>query len=423
MDVPVYSLAERDRRWALARKLMAAEDVDALIAYGACECAGTTGFAPDAYFSNDLPGSAVIFCLDADPVQLVRSNLPVQAHLEAARRGSPMWIDPAGIRVGADAAAIAEVLREHGLEHAAVGVLGPGAAAPWHPGLIAARPLWRDLLVRLPQVRFKPADQSFLFATVCLSDEELAAVRYCATAGGAAVQAMAAAAAPGVTEAEVCAAGTAAALRLGCPASTLMWSGPGFVAWGPPSWSYRPEPPRALQDGDVLLAEVTTWFGMKETRCQGPIAIGGPHPDIETAAVIARASYQAGLRAARVGNTFGDLAEAMLMPLKQAGAWNTHPLVRMLSAPGPTGGFGGGLGELPRARRYGRLSPTPDLGGELPLAPGMCCALGPSAVVGGRAVSLGGTVVIGEDDPVELNPFTARLLRVPANRRRGGFRD
>jgi Xaa-Pro aminopeptidase len=414
MDVPGYSLAERDRRWALARELMAAEDIGALIAYGGQECAGATGFAPDAYFSNDLPGSVVIFCRDADPVQLVWSNLPVQAHLEVARRGGQMWIGPAGIRVGADAAAIAEVLCRHGLEHAPVGVLGPGSAAPWRPGPVVRYPLWRDLPARLPHVRFKPVDRSFLFATACLSEEELAVVRHSAAAGDAAARAMAAAAAPGVTEAEVCAAGTAAALRLGCPASTLMWSGPGFVAWGLPSWSYRPEPPRALEEGDVLLAEVTTRFGMRETRHQAAIAIGDPHPDIETAAVIACASYQAGLRAARVGNTFGDLAEAMLMPLKQAGAWNTHPLVRMLSAPGPAGGFGGGLGQLPQARRYGRLSPMPATGGELPLAPGMCCAFGPSAVVAGRAVSLGGTVLICEHGPVELSPFTAQMLRVPA---------
>jgi Xaa-Pro aminopeptidase len=394
MEVPVYSLAERDRRWALARKLMAAEDVDALIAYGGQECAGPAGLAPDAYFSNDLPGSVVIFCRDADPVQLACSDLPVQAHLEAARRGGQMWIDPAGIRVGAAAAWIAEVLRWQGLEHGSVGVLGSGVAAPWDQGPVVRYPWWQDVLARLPHVRFRPVDRSFLFATVCLSEEELAVVRYCAAAGDAAARAMAASAAPGVTEAEVCAAGTAAAFRLGCPASTLMWSGPGFVAWGPPSWSYRPEPPRALEEGDVLLAEVATRFGMKQTRHQAAIAIGDLHPDIETAAVIARASYQAGLRAARVGNTFGDLAEAMLMPLKQAGSWNTHPLVRMLSAPGP-------------------------VGGELPLASGMCCAVRPSAVVAGRAVSLGGTVVISEDDPIELSPFTARMLRVPAARRHG----
>jgi hypothetical protein len=34
MEVPRYSLAERDRRWALARQITAAENVQALIAYG-----------------------------------------------------------------------------------------------------------------------------------------------------------------------------------------------------------------------------------------------------------------------------------------------------------------------------------------------------------------------------------------------------
>jgi NaMN:DMB phosphoribosyltransferase len=45
----------------LARAIMAAENVQALIAYGGPECAGMAGFAPDAYFSNDRPGSIVIF--------------------------------------------------------------------------------------------------------------------------------------------------------------------------------------------------------------------------------------------------------------------------------------------------------------------------------------------------------------------------
>jgi Xaa-Pro aminopeptidase len=422
MAVPGYSLAERDRRWALARKLMAAENVEALIAYGGHGCAGAAGFSPDAYFSNDLPGSVIIFCRGADPVQLVWPDLPTGAHLEAAGRSGQMWIGPPGIRAGADAAAVAGVLREHGMEHGPAGMLGPRIAVPWHPGTVDGCPLWQDLLTRLPHVSLKPVGRSFLFATVCLSREELAVVRYCAAAGGAAARAMAAAAAPGVSEAAVAAAGTAAAVRLGCPASVLMRSAPGFAGWGPPSWYYRPEPPRILEDGDVLLAQVATRFGMRETRHQATIAIGGPHPDIETAAVIARASYQAGLRAAQVGNTFGDLSEAMRMPLKQAGLQNTHPLTAMLSGPGPAGGFGGGLDQLPQARRRDQLSPMPGTGGDLPLAPGMCCALMPSAVIAGRVVSLGGTIVIGEDDPVELSPFTARMLRVPAARPPGARR-
>jgi len=54
-QVPALSPTERDRRWAPARELMAAEDADALVAYGERECAGVAPFAPDVYFSNDRP--------------------------------------------------------------------------------------------------------------------------------------------------------------------------------------------------------------------------------------------------------------------------------------------------------------------------------------------------------------------------------
>jgi len=414
MNVPTYSLAERDRRWRLARELMAAEDVEALICYGEHECARAAPFAPDVYFSNDRPGSIVIFCRDADPIQLVWSNLNIQPHLEAARRGTQVWIPLENIRVepvrqpGRNAVGIAEVLRAHHLEHAAVGVVGLDAVFPWHPDPIMPYTLWRDGIAELPGVTFKPAGRSFMLATICLSSEELAVLRYSAETGDAMVAAMLGAAAPGVTEAEVYAAGMAAAFRRGCRApNMLMWSGPGLAVWGPPSWSYRPELPRTLARGDVLLAGVFNRFGMKETRHQVAIAIGDPHPDIETAAAIARAAYQAGLQAARVGSTFGDIAEAMREPLKQAGSSNLHPMVHTLNPFGPVSRFGGpdGLDQLLRARRYGRLF-------EFPLAPGMSLSFEPSAVIGGRAVNIGGTVVIGDGGPIELNPFTAQLLRV-----------
>jgi Xaa-Pro aminopeptidase len=418
LDVPAYSLAERDRRWALARGLMAREGVEALICYGEHECVEAAPFAPDTYFTNDRPGSIVVFCRDADPVQLHWSNLPIQTHLEAAKRGDQMWIAPENIRAGSvfqpgrNAAGIVEVLREHKLENAAVGVLGLDIVPPWHLNPIMPYGLWRDVLDELPDVTFKPVGQSFMFATIRLSEEELACLRYSAETGDAMARAMYAAAAPGVTEAEVYAAGMAAAFRRGCQApNMLMWSGSGFVAWGPPSWSYRPEAPRTLAEGDVLLAEVFNRFGMKESQHQVAIAIGEVHPDIETAAAIARAAYEAGLATARDGNTFGDLAEAMLAPVREAGSWNIHPMVHALNPFGPVCGFGNGLGKMPEASRYGRLFEMPTVGSELPLAPGMSWAFEPSAVVNGRAVNLGGTVVIGEDGPIELNPLTAQLLR------------
>lgn len=417
-SVPGYSLAERDRRWALARELMAAEGVEALIVYGEHECADLAPFAPDTYFSNDRPGSFLVFCRDADPVQLVWSNMTVQDHIEARRRGDELWIEPGNIRAGSviqagkNAAGIIEVLREHGLDKAVIGVLGLDIFPPFHLNPPIPYLLWNQVRTELPEATFKPVGHSFLFATICLSDEELAVLRYSAAAGDAMAEAMLKAAAPGVSEADLYADGMAAGFRLGCAApDMLLWSGPGFVAWGPPAWSYRPQAPRVLEDGDVVLAEVFCRFGMKETQHQVAIALGDVHPDVEAAAAIARGAYEAGMAAANVGNTFGDVAAAMLGVLTEADAWNIHPMVHTLNPYGPVGGFGSGLRRVPEAAQYGRLFELPTIGGELPLAPGMSFSFEPNAVVGGRAVNLGGTVVIGDDGPIELNPLTAQLLR------------
>ncbi|MCG5214742.1 M24 family metallopeptidase [Streptosporangium soli] len=412
MDIPTYSLAERDRRWALAREIMDAEGVQALIVYGEHECADLAPFAPDVYFTNDRPGAIVIFCRDADPIELTWSTLPIADHIQAGRRGERRWIAPRDIRVAKHATGVVEVLREHRLESAAVGVLGLDPYPPFHINPIMPHGLWSQVLAELPEVSFRPVGLSYLFATICQSEEELAVIRHSAATGDAMAQAMLETARPGVSEAEVYAAGMAAAFRRGLAApGMLLSSGPGFVSWGPPAWSYRPQAPRVIEDGDVVMAEVFCRFGMKETQHQVAIAVGDPHPDIERGAEVARASYAAGLAAARPGNTFGDLVEAMRAPLLAADAWNVHPLVHTLNPMGPVCGFGEGLRRLPEAEGYGRLFEVPTMGGELPLAPGMTFAFEPNAVIGGRLANLGGTVVIGQDDPIELNPFTAHLLR------------
>jgi len=46
---------------------VAADNVQALIAYGEPERTGMTGFAPDAYFSNDRPGATPSSPLNKSP--------------------------------------------------------------------------------------------------------------------------------------------------------------------------------------------------------------------------------------------------------------------------------------------------------------------------------------------------------------------
>ena len=49
--------------------------------------------------------------------------------------------------------------------------------------------------------------------------------------------------------------------------------------------------------------------------------------------------------------------------------------------------------------------------GEMELESGMTFALEPHCVFGRRRVTVGGTAIVGDDQAIELSPYTAQLLR------------
>ena len=370
--LPTYSRAERDRRWSLARAVVAAEGLDALLVYG-----GPVG--TDTYFTNDRPGSVVLFAGVADPVQLVRSTVD-----DIDRCGDDLWLRPDQIRVGDDPAPL---LTEFGT----VGVVGV------HPAQLAER---------LPRTRFRSAWIPLLRAMLPNSAEELALVDQVARIGDAIAAAMRDAARPGVAENDVLTAGLDEGYLRG--AQPRIHISTGSVACGRSGWSHRPHGPRVLADGDVVLAEVRNALALKETRSQVAIAIGEVHRDIEAAVAIARACYDTGLALLRPGRTFGEVAQVMEKTVREAGGWTARPMVRSLNPCGLVGGFGRGTGDF-TGQVYGGEVRT--VGADVALRPGMTFAVVPHCVLGGWMASLGGTVVVGADAPIELNALTAQLLR------------
>ena len=412
-DVPGYSLAERDRRWAIARSVMAAEEVDALIVYGEHECTGVAPFAPDVYFTNDRPGALVVFTGESDPVSLVRVPAFICDHIEARRRGEQVWIEPHHMRLGLNAAALVDLLRERGLDRSSIGVIGLDPCPPFHFNAIMPYDLWSGVLAQLPLARFTSVWTSFVLHTLQQSDEELAVIAHSASVGEAMAKAMASAVRPGVTESQVQAAAIAEACERGAAVpGILLSSGPGFVSWGPPAWSYRPQAPRIIEEGDVILAELFSAFGMRETQHQVAIAVGRIHPDLECAADVTRAAYEAALEKLRPGHTFGEVVATMEHTLKHGGGWIVHPFIHGLNPWAAASGFGAGLKAHAAGLGYSHLEHIPTVGADLPLAPGMTFSVEPNCAFGGRMMHLGGTVVVGKDNPVELGPATAHLIRV-----------
>ncbi|MEV0148438.1 MULTISPECIES: M24 family metallopeptidase [unclassified Nonomuraea] len=414
MDLPTYSTAERDRRWDLGRELMDAEGVDALVVHGGRESDGPAEWAPDAFFTNDRPGAIVVFPRTGEPIALVRSPAHVGDHLDASARGDALWIGPENVLVAKHAQGVADVLRAHGLTRSAIGVLGLESFPPFHTDPLMPYTLWSSVLQQLPQLTFKPVEAGFVKRALVQSAEELAAIDHAAAMGEAMAGAMLRAVRPGVTEASVYAAGMAESLRRGAAAPGMsIVSGKEFVSCGRPAWSYRPQAPRVLEEGDLVLAEIFCSYGMREARQRVAIAVGDLHPELESAARTARASYEAGLAVLRAGHTFGQVVTAMKQPLQETGGWYAHPLVHAVNPRGPACGSGAGPGLLPETARYGLLTEQPTIGSDLPLLPGMTFVLAPTCTYGRRLAGLGGTVVVGEDEPIELNTITTHLMRSP----------
>lgn len=411
-DVPTYSIAERDRRWSLARAFMERQGLDGLLVFGEHEDAGAAAFDFDTWFTNGRAGTVVIHPRAGEPIALAPMAMFVTDHMEGIRRGDTTWVSAANMRVGRGSAGIAEVLVETGLADGVVGVVGLDPYPPFHGEGIIPFTLWQRVLELVPRAEFVPVGHAFGALTMVLSDEEVDVLRYSAAVGDAMAAAMARTAAPGVPESDVYAAGMGAAYARGAVIPAMhLWSGKNPVAWGPPQWAYRPQAPRIIEDGDVVSGEVFARFGMRDTQHQVIIAVGDVHEDYERAAAVARASYDAGLAALRPGRTFGEVADAMLAATEDGGGWVMGPQVHGINPFGPLCGFPGTIGKLDGADVYPPMADYPTLQSELVLETGMSFAFEPNYAFGRRKATIGGTVVVGEDDPIELNSLTAQILR------------
>lgn len=412
-SVPRLSFTERDRRWQLARTVMEQAGVDALLIYGDRESSAPAPFALDGYFTNDRLGSVVIFKGDEPPTVLGFLPMAVADHIQARRRGDAQWIDPQQLFVGKTGNHIVAALQRLDLQKARIGVLGLEPYPPFYFDGAIPYGTWKTVLDACPHAVFIPVYHHFFPLASVHSAEELALIRHAAAIGEQMCEAMRAAARPGASEADLVAAATELCLRnAGFTAEILIGSGPDHVGWGPGAWTYRAQDPRILRDGDIVLSEVFAFFGMMETQHQPAIAIGTVHPEIERAATIARASYEAGVAALKSGATFGAVVDAMDAPLLAAGGWHVHPLIHSINPYGPIGfGTAPGPEALPEAASYGGLGRLPNVARELPLREGMSFALEPNCAFGHHLANLGGTVLVGPTGGIELNRNTTHLMR------------
>lgn len=400
---PTLSFAERDRRWARLRGLLREHGLDgALIA----------GFRAremyESYVSDDYNEGCVVFPLEGDPVVLTWAPLRVMRARYSAEQGHKLWVDD--YRVAASGTAVAEVIREKRLAESRVGVVGLRSQAPTEIyGAIPAN-FWLELTAALPRARFEDISEEFSHLMLVKSAEELAQVRYAAEAAEAACQVIAEVTKPGIGEEVVFAEATREMVRHGIGLRypmIVMNSGPHTLSWGPPRWSTRGEPPRVLARGDLMQAELMPLCGNQEVQVQMTVALDPLDDANQHCERVARASYEAGLKAMRPGISFADLVAAMAEPLKSAGCWAYTPLVHSLCPHFLLGRPSVNMEKVDLGVRMVGASAVRER--KAVLQPGMVFAFEPNACRDRHRVNIGGTVVVTETGCEELNKIPTRV--------------
>ena len=406
---PQLTLAERDRRYAGLRALMSAQGLDAIVV-GSFQ--GRERL--ESYLIDDFLDAVVVLPLKSDPVLLAFGGSRISRIFESQRRGHDVWVPD--VRMSAGGAKVAEVLKERGLAKGHVGIVGFGPTAPGEAEGLLPLGFHNNFVKALPEATVADFTLSFTDFMLVKSVEEIALLRFSARVSEEACRVMMETARPGVSEAEVYAETVREIHRWGCdlryPFFSLQ-SGKDNIGWGVPRWSLRAEPPRVLEAGDLVQAEIHTIYGGVEGQVNMSVALDPVDDVVRRLEAVARQSYEAGLAAVKPGVTFASVVQAMEQPLAVSGCWSKTPLLHTLTF-GSTG-FTPVNREQLKGTREEPIEGAARPGirrGELVLKEGMSLELEPNACLGMVRVNIGAGVLVTSRGAEELNSLATRVRHV-----------
>lgn len=286
---PRFSEAEYARRYADIRSAMAARDIDCLLMFSH----GYLSSANLIYVANyiDVMHGAVVFPQSGAPTVFAL------AYSFAAQAAAQSVIDDVRWGAGIDHEVIVARLREGGFARATIGVADS-----------LPHELWMHLHTALPEAHFVDAKDLMYQVRLCASAEELTWYRKGAHLCDAAFAAAAAAARPGLRDYELIGVIHGTYLSLG---GSLYGAALGTTPMNDPSvpysWWVTGGSTRELQQGDLILTEITgTYYGYPGQLIR-PLALGEPPPALRTLEVLALELYRGIQTVVKVGNTPRDV--------------------------------------------------------------------------------------------------------------------
>src|SRR5471030_1686559 len=403
---PQLTLAERDRRYAGLRALMEKQGFDAVVV-GSFQ--GRERL--ESYLIDDFLDSVVVLPLKSDPVLLAFGGSRISRTFESQRRGHDVWVSD--VRMSAGGAKVADVLKERGLARGRIGLVGFGPTAPGEAEGLLPLGFHTNLVKALPNASIGDFTLAYTDFMLVKSAEENALLRFAARVSEESCRVMMDVARPGVSEATVYAETVREIHRWGCdlryPFFSLQ-SGHDNIGWGVPRWTLRAEPPRVLETGDLVQAEIHTVYGGVEGQVNMSVALDPVDDVVRRLEEVARESYEAGLATVKPGVTFASVVQAMEKPIAKAGAWSKTPLLHTLTF-GATGFTPVNRAQLENTAE-GAIEAQNPVGVRRPdlmLCKGMTLEVEPNACLGTKRVNIGGVVLVSLAGCEALNDLPTRV--------------
>ena len=248
-DVPRFSLAERDGRWARVRALMARDGLDAIVCL-TNSSSWDHGNANGRYLSSIGGNGAQVSVLfpREGPVTAITGAIPAPDFWLQFQD----WVEDVRNEFFNATPAIVAQLRALGLERGRIGLAGLSGVARAPDGVIS-HTAYMKLVEGLPEAKLVNATQLLDEARFVKSEEEIAMFRAGAVMVEAALDVLEHEARPGVPESVVYARMAAAMIERGSePNSLMLWAAGSPL---PPAVSPLPSM-RKLGPDDVVMVEL-----------------------------------------------------------------------------------------------------------------------------------------------------------------------
>ena len=306
-----FSAAEMARRYALARELMHAHDLAALVVFGN---SGTNraNMANPFWLSNHLDLHHCYLVVPRDELQEVALYTGLTNHVPNARETSDVpLVEWGGYE---PAATVAARLRAIGVTRGRVGLVGVNAR--FAMGMPYAH--HAQLLRELPGVELVDVTAAFQRLRLVKSDEEIEWLRKAAELTDKSMLAVAERARPGMSEIELVALGEAAYRPEGGMARIMFLRS---MAMDDPTGCLPAQNPshRRLRAGDVMITEFSASYWGYTGQIHRPIFVEAePRPEWQRLFDVARAAYDALADSVRTGATEAD-AVAAAEPIRAGG--------------------------------------------------------------------------------------------------------